>query len=543
MFITDASKVILRVNRMFTEITGYNAQEAVGQTPKLLSSGRHDAALYASIWDGIKLSGAWQGELWSRRKDGTVYPQNLGISSVKNDAGVTTHYVGAFTDITSYKAAEEQIQALAFSDQLTGLPNRMQLAVRVEQAMSADEQHQSQSAMLLVDLDNFKNINDTLGHEHGDLMLQGAATRLKGCVREGDTVARLGADEFVLLLTQLNSDPLEATKQTQIVASKILDALRQSYRVEQVEVSCSASIGISMFGQAHENVAEPLRRAELAMYQAKAAGRDTLRFFEPQMQALVNARIALEVALREAIRKQQFQLYYQPQWNDLGQITGVEALLRWQHPLRGPVSPAEFIALAEETGLILPIGNWVLQTACRQLANWAGQSALSALTIAVNVSARQFHQADFVDQVLEQLQSTGADPHRLKLELTETMLVSQVDEVIAKMKALKAHGVGFSLDDFGTGYSSLAYLKRLPLDQLKIDQGFVRDILTDADDAAIARMVIALADSMGLIVIAEGVETETQRELLASLGCHNYQGYLFSRPLPVAEFEALAQRS
>ncbi len=542
MYITDAKKTILRVNKMFSEITGYSAQEAIGQTPRLLSSGQHDGAFYTAMWDSINRSGAWQGEIRNRRKNGTIYPQSLSISSVRNDVGLTTHFVGAFTDVSSYKAAEEQIQNLAFTDQVTGLPNRTLLTVRMDQAMAPDEQRRHQNAALLVDLDNFKNINDTLGHENGDLVLQSAAKRLRDCVREGDTVARLGADEFVLLLTHLNPDPLEAIKQTQTVAGKILEALRQPYRIEQVEVSCSASIGISLFGLAHENVAEPLKRAELAMYQAKAAGRNTLRFFEPQMQALVSARLALEAALREAIQKQQFELYYQPQLNDQGHITGVEALLRWQHPLRGLVPPAEFIALAEETGLILPIGNWVLETACKQLASWAGQSAFAELTIAVNVSARQFHQADFVEQVLAHLQSTGADPHRLELELTETMLVAQVEEVIAKMKALQARGIRFSLDDFGTGYSSLAYLKRLPLDQLKIDQGFVRDILTDADDAAISKMVIALADSMGLRVIAEGVETEAQRELLARLGCLNYQGYLFSRPLPLAQFEAYARR-
>ena len=542
MFITDASKVILRVNRVFTEITGYSAQDAVGQTPKLLNSGQHDAAFFSAMWERINLSGAWQGEIWNRRKNGTVYPQSLSISSVKNDAGLTTHYVGAFTDITTYKAAEQQIETLAFSDQLTGLPNRMQLTVRMEQAIVANQQQRHQSGLLLVDLDHFKNVNDALGYDSGDTVLQSAARRLSGCVREGDTVARLSADEFVVLLTPLNPDLPQAIKQAETVANKILEALNQPYRSVHDEISCGASIGITLFGVAQENVAEILKRAELAMYAAKAAGRNTLRFFDPTMQALVSARLTLEAALREAIQNRQFELYYQPQLNDQGRITGVEALLRWRHPLRGPVSPAEFIPLAEETGLILPIGNWVLQTACRQLASWAGHSALAELTIAVNVSARQFQQADFVDQVLAQLQSTGANPHRLKLELTETMLVSQVNEVIAKMKAIKAHGVSFSLDDFGTGYSSLAYLKRLPLDQLKIDQGFVRDILTDPDDAAIARMVISLADSMGLTVIAEGVETEKQREMLASLGCHNYQGYLFSRPLPVRDLEALMER-
>jgi EAL domain-containing protein (putative c-di-GMP-specific phosphodiesterase class I) len=355
-------------------------------------------------------------------------------------------------------------------------------------------------------------------------------------------VARLGADEFVVLLRQLDPNPLEAAMQAEAVANKLLDAIRQPYKLGGTGVSCTASIGITFFGEQHEDTAEPLKRAELAMYQAKSHGRNTLRFFDPQMQDVVNARVAMEAALREAIGANQFQLHYQAQVRDQGLIMGAEALIRWRDPKRGMVSPAEFIPLAEETGLILPIGAWVLETACRQLAQWASQPEMEPLTLAVNVSARQFHQKDFVDQVLSTLHRTGARPQRLKIELTESMLVSNVQEVIAKMHALKGKGVSFSLDDFGTGYSSLAFLKRLPLDQLKIDQGFVRDILVDPDDAAIAKMVVALADSMGLAVIAEGVETEAQRDCLAGLGCHNYQGYLFSRPLPIQDFEALVQR-
>jgi diguanylate cyclase (GGDEF)-like protein len=396
---------------------------------------------------------------------------------------------------------------------------------------------------LLVDLDNFKNINDALGHEQGDLALQQVAKRLSMCLQEGDIVARLGADEFVVILEQMDQSPLEVAMQAETLGNKILDALRQTYRLNDSDISCSASIGITLFGELHEDTVEPLKRAELAMYQAKAAGRNALRFFEPQMQIAVRARVAMEAGLRDAIGTDQFLLHYQAQVTRQTQITGVEALLRWQHPRRGMVSPAEFIGLAEETGLILPIGNWVLEAACKQLAQWAGQSEMEHLTIAVNVSARQFHQRDFVDQLLSTLHRSGANPALLKLELTETMLLANVEDVVAKMNELKGKGVDFSLDDFGTGYSSLSYLKRLPLGQLKIDQGFVRDILLDSEDAAIARMVVALANSLGLSVIAEGVETEAQRDFLARLGCHHYQGYLFSRPLPVADLEALVKLS
>jgi predicted signal transduction protein with EAL and GGDEF domain len=355
-------------------------------------------------------------------------------------------------------------------------------------------------------------------------------------------VSRLGGDEFVVLLEQLDQNPLEAAMDAEMAGNKILAALRHPYELDGVEISCGASIGIALFGEQHEDTVEPLKRAELAMYEAKAHGRNTLRFFDPRMQTSVNSRIAMEAGLREAIERNHFVLHYQAQVTEQGRVIGAEALLRWLDPRRGMVSPAEFIPLAEETGLILQVGHWVLESACRQLAKWATQPALAQLTLAVNVSAKQFHQRDFVDQVLSTLHRTGAKPDRLKLEMTESLLLAHVEDVIAKMNALKGGGVTFSLDDFGTGYSSLSYLKRLPLDQLKIDQGFVREILSDPNDAAIAKMVIALADSMGLSVIAEGVETEAQRDFLSALGCHHYQGYLFSRPLPIQEFEAFVER-
>lgn len=542
MFVTDTASVILRVNQGFTRITGYSAEDAVGQTPRMFSSGRHDCAFYVQMWNHIKQHGTWGGEIWNRRKCGEVFPQWVTITAVKDDAGQTTHYVAAFTDITQRKAIEEQIKHLAFYDPLTHLPNRRLLLDRLEMALASGARHARKGALLFVDLDNFKTLNDTLGHANGDLLLKEVALRLNACVRDVDTVARLGGDEFVVMLEDLSENPLEAATQAKLVGEKMLAALNHPYQLAGHEHLSTPSIGVTLFGETNENIDEPMKRADLAMYQAKAAGRNTVRFFDPQMQAVVTARVALEKGMREGLARDQFLLYYQAQVKGAGQITGVEVLLRWKHPQRGMVSPAEFIPLAEETGLILPLGLWVLNTACSQLAHWATQAPLAHLTIAVNVSARQFHKDDFVDQVLAALARTGANPQRLKLELTEGLLIANVEDVIAKMSALKAAGVGFSLDDFGTGYSSLSYLKRLPLDQLKIDQGFVRDILVDPNDAAIARMVVVLAESLGLAVIAEGVETEAQRDFLAREGCHAYQGYLFSRPLPLVEFEAFAER-
>ena len=433
-----------------------------------------------------------------------------------------------------------QIDTLAFYDPLTGLPNRRLLLDRLEQSLHVSTRHARKSALLFVDLDNFKTLNDTLGHFQGDALLVQVAQRLKTCIREGDTLARLGSDEFVVMLEDLSEDDIEAATQAETVGEKILNAFVTAFQLDQGDHHTTPSIGITLFGcETVESSEQPLKRAELAMFQAKAAGHNTLRFFDPRMQAEVSARAALEADLREAVQKQQFVLHYQPQVVGGGRMTGVEALVRWQHPKRGMVSPAEFIPLAEETGLILPMGQWVLETACAQLAQWAADPLLAQLTMAVNVSARQFQQADFVDSVLVTLERTGATPRLLKLELTESMLVDNVESIIAKMGALKARGVSFSLDDFGTGYSSLTYLKRLPLDQLKIDQGFVRNIVTDPNEAAIAKMVIALAESLGLSVIAEGVELQAQADFLAHLGCHAYQGYLFSRPLPLDALELL----
>ena len=542
MMVTDPDGVILRVNRAFTETTGYTAEEAVGRTTRLLKSGRHNADFYREMWETINRTGGWQGEIWDRRKTGEEYPKWLTISAVKDDNGIVTHYVGTHFDITERKKAEEKIRELAFFDQLTGLPNRTLLLDRLRQAMTASSRDGSYGALLFIDLDNFKTLNDTLGHDMGDLLLKQAAQRLISSVRMGDSVARLGGDEFVLVLGGLGMSEREAAIDAEMVSEKVLAALNQPYRLGDVTHHCTASIGATLFSGHLTTIEDLMKQADLAMYKAKDAGRHTLRFFDPDMEVDVLNRAALEKDLREAVQEGQFLLHYQAQVVGEGRLTGAEVLVRWQHPLRGMVSPAEFIPLAEETGLILPLGHWVLETACAQLAAWASRPEMAHLTVAVNVSAHQFSQNDFVDQVLAVLNKTGANPQRLKLELTESLLVGNVQNTIEKMFALKARGVGFSLDDFGTGYSSLSYLRRLPLDQLKIDQSFVRDVLSDPNDAAIARTIVALAKSLGLGVIAEGVETEAQRDFLASSGCHAYQGYFFSRPLLLEGFEAFARR-
>ena len=538
--VTDANGVILRVNHAFTESTGFAEAEVLGKTPRLLQSGRHDKDFFRTMWETIYRTGGWQGEIWDRRKNGEVYPKWLAISAVKGSDGAVTHYIGTHTDISVRKQAEEKIHELAFFDQLTGLPNRTLLLDRLKQNMTATGRRGGFGALLFIDLDNFKEINDTLGHDVGDLLLKEVAQRLTQCVREGDTVARLGGDEFVVILANLGKGERDAATGTETAAEKILATLNQIYRFGDAAHHSTASIGATLFNGHPISIDTLMKQADLTMYKAKEAGRNTVRFFDPAMEVAVKARAALENDLRQAVEAKHFVLHYQAQVAG-GLVTGAEVLVRWKHAQRGMVSPAEFIPLAEETGLILPLGDWVLETACTQLAVWATQPPIAHFTLAVNVSALQFKQPDFVERVLAVLGSTGANPHRLKLELTESMLADNVQDIIEKMFMLKARGVGFSLDDFGTGYSSLSYLKRLPLDQLKIDQSFVRDVMVDANDAAIAKTVVALAQSLGLGVIAEGVETEAQKDFLASSGCHAYQGYFFSRPLPLDDFESFAQ--
>jgi diguanylate cyclase (GGDEF)-like protein len=436
-------------------------------------------------------------------------------------------------------ATEEEIRSLAYYDPLTHLPNRRMLIERLRHAMIGSSRTGRAGALLFIDLDNFKTLNDTLGHDMGDLLLLQVGTRLVRCIREGDTVARLGGDEFVVMLEGLGYETADAAAQAETIGRKILAALCAPYDLAGKRHQSTSSIGITLFEGASHTIDELMKRADLAMYNAKTAGRNTLRFFDPHMQTVVSARAALEHDLREGLQQDEFVLYYQSQRDMNGRITGAEVLLRWNHPERGMVSPNDFIPLTEETGLIIPIGRWVLESACRQLAAWGREEQAAHLTVAVNISVRQFRQSDFVEQVLQALAASGADARRLKLELTESLLMDDVEGIIDKMTALKRHGVCFSLDDFGTGYSSLSYLKRLPLDQLKIDQSFVRDVTVDPNDAAIASTIVALAHHMGLDVIAEGVETAAQADFLMSIGCCAFQGYLYGKPVPVAEFEQM----
>lgn len=537
MFIADADNRIVQVNQTFSEITGYDEQEVVGLTPAMLNSGRHDVAFYQKMWQSLNEQDRWQGEVWNRRKNGEVYPQWLTISVVRNDSGAVTHYVATLSDITQRKAAEQEIHQLAFFDALTGLPNRRLLIDRIEATLKEAQREGHYSAVMFIDLDNFKTINDSLGHYQGDALLVSVAKRLAGIVRDSDTAARLGGDEFVVMLHELGNDIVVAAQHAERIAYKLLTALKEPIVIDGHPLQVSGSIGITLFSGQQIGVSEILQQADLAMYQAKASGRNALRFFDPSMQAVVMERAQLEADLRHVIERKELSLYYQTQVDDRGQVVGVEALVRWLHPERGMVSPGVFIPLAEETHLIGMIGEWVLETACRQLVVWSQQPHSSTLSAAVNVSPNQFRQEGFVEQIKAVLARTGANPQRLKLEVTESLLMEDVDEVRCRMEALRQLGIRFSLDDFGTGYSSLAYLKQLPLDQLKIDQSFVRDVLEDPADAAIVHTVIALAHSLELEVIAEGVETQAHRDWLSAQGCQMYQGFLFSRPQPVEKLK------
>lgn len=537
--ISDDRDNISYLNQRFVSTTGYT-QDDIPTLADWWQRAQPDDATRQRILDswnrGVHDDSpgeACEAEL--RCKDGTQRTFVISTTPLKDDAPGTRLMI--LFDITERKAAEQAINNLAFYDSLTGLPNRRLLLERLRQALAASRRSGRHGAVLYIDLDNFKTLNDTLGHEVGDLLLRQVALRLTHGVRLADTVARLGGDEFVVMVEDLGDSVEDSADQARVVGDKIIALLGQPYRLPAGnEYHSTPSIGIALFDDASDTVDDLLRHADLAMYQAKTAGRNTLRFFDPQMQAAIMARAALETGLRTALAEAQFVLHYQAQLDSDGTLTGVEALVRWQHPQSGLVAPGQFIALAEETGLIVQLGEWVLKSACAQLARWASDGRMARATLAVNVSARQIRAPDFVDQVVAALDATGADPRLLKLELTESQLVDNIESVIATMDRLKAHGVGFSLDDFGTGYSSLSYLKRLPLDQLKIDQSFVRDILTDPNDAAIARMIVVLADTLNITVVAEGVEREEQRDALAMLGCHVYQGYFFNRPLPIDAF-------
>jgi diguanylate cyclase (GGDEF)-like protein/PAS domain S-box-containing protein len=543
VIISDASNRILRVNLSFTKITHYTAEEVIGKNPCFLQSDRHNKTFYAAMWESIKNTGAWKGETWNHRKTGEAYLQYLNITAVHDSEGNVTNYVATFTDITQSKKDAEKIEWLAFYDPLTGLSNRRRLYDRLKQALSSSQHSGRKGTLLFLDIDHFKNLNDTLGHDKGDLLLRMVAKRLESCVSRDDTVARLGGDEFVVMLENLSETASEAIIETEMIGNRILSSLNQSYQLNSYYYHITLSIGATLFNGQELSVDELLKQADIAMYQAKASGRNTLRFFDPQMQNNITMRVQLEADLRQALTENQFTLHYQPQVYFDGKITGAEVLIRWQHPRRGFISPTDFIPLAEETHLILPIGQWVLETACAQLKQWETDQHTQHLQLAVNVSACQFHQPDFVENVCQILHSSKINPTKLKLELTETMVLDNIEETILKMNALKQIGVRFSMDDFGTGYSSFAYLTKLPIDQLKIDQSFVRNIGMKSSDGIIIQTIIGMAKNLTMQVIAEGVETETQRIFLEQNDCQFFQGYLFSKPVTIEQFEQLFENT
>ena len=539
MMVTDENAVIIQVNQAFTRLTGYSAEDAIGKNPSMLKSDCQDAEFFQRMWDSLRIDKCWQGEIWNQRKNGEVYPEWLNITAVIGEDGKVTNYVGAFVDFTERKKAENEIHHLAFFDPLSQLPNRRMLLDRLRQAVATGARNQSGGALLFIDLDNFKTLNDTKGHAIGDLLLVEVSKRLQACVREGDTVARFGGDEFVLLLEGLSKDEAQAAVQARMVGEKVLEVLNRPYILEGNEFHSSSSMGITLFIDYKQKLDELLKQADTAMYEAKKSGRNTLRFFDPVMQDELEARAQLEVGLREALYRQEFRLYYQMQVDHEQNILGAEVLLRWNHPERGLMPPMQFIPLAEETGLILPIGQWVVESACKQIKAWEADSRTREIQLSVNVSGRQFRQADFVTQVSKILNRTGINPALLKLELTESIVLHNVADTIAKMQVLRQIGVKFSMDDFGTGYSSLSYLTQLPLNQLKIDQSFVHHIGTKASDATIIQTIIGMANNLGMEVIAEGVETIEQRDFLEANGCMLYQGYLFGNPVPLDEFNRL----
>jgi diguanylate cyclase (GGDEF)-like protein/PAS domain S-box-containing protein len=542
MMVTDERMRIVRVNQAFTRFTGYSAAEALGRTPALLKSGRHDEGFYADMWAAIEGRKFWQGEIWNRHKNGKVYAHWLTISAVCAPSGQTTHYVGVLSQITKNHEAEAEIHRLAYYDALTGLPNRRLLQDRLQQALNGSARSGHHGAILFIDLDNFKKLNDSLGHDAGDKLLCDAARRLAAAVREVDTIARIGGDEFVVILEGLDAAVDQAGLQAQHVGEKIRLALERPFDLGAREFSITASMGASLFGSHKTTVEDLLKHADLALYKAKDSGRNALRFFDPRMQATLDHRVALENDLRLAIAREGLLVYLQPQIDAEGRIIGAEALLRWPHARLGMVEPGEFIALAEDTGMILTLGSWAMRQACERLKMWAADPALSLLQLAINVSQKQFRQRDFVAGLRQAIELSGADPTRLKIEITESMMAGDPAEALEKMHALKDIGVGISIDVFGTGYSSLSYLTQLPITQMKIDKSFVHNLPQNPRDAVVAHTIINMARSLSMSVIAEGVETVAQFDFLLSHGCDEFQGFLFGRPMPLAAFEAIVRR-
>jgi diguanylate cyclase (GGDEF)-like protein/PAS domain S-box-containing protein len=524
--ITDGEMRVLSVNPAFTVITGYSTEDAVGQTPYSLSPGVRSQERDQEIWQRVWHHGYWQGEVWDRRRNGDIYPKWLTVSVVRDAVGRPVNYIEIFSDVSERKEREERVRHLAHHDFLTDLPNRVLLNDRIAQAISHAERNRSQVAVLFLDLDRFKNVNDSLGHSVGDKLLQEVARRLRSCMRASDTVSRQGGDEFVILMPDV-ADPADIARGAQ----KILDAVASLYSIDGHELNTTPSIGISVYPNDGEDVDTLLKNADAAMYHAKESGRNNYQFFTQDMNTRALERLSLERSLRRAVEREELRLHYQPQYEvSTGRIVGVEALVRWQHPDFGLIPPGRFIHFAEDINLIRDLGKWVLHEACRQGCAWQAQG-LPAVRMAVNISAIQFNDPDFPGTVLAALRATGLEARHLELELTETIIMQDVGRATNSLEQLKTLGLELAIDDFGTGYSSLSYLKRFPIDLLKIDQSFVRDITTDNDDAAITSAIIALTHNLGLRTIAEGVETTEQLKFLESRGCDEVQGFLFSRPL------------
>ena len=527
ILITDAQNRIIAANAAFTKLTGETADEVLGENPKILSSGKTPPEVYQQMWQSLSERNAWEGELWDRRKTGEIYPKWLSINVIRDQNGLVTNYIGSFNDISERKASEERFLRLAYHDALTNLPNRLNLHERLEQTINLCKRNQKKFALLLIDLDRFKAINDTLGHHVGDLLLIEVARRLTMSVRETDVVARLGGDEFVVVLGAIES-PADAAE----VDDKIVQMVAAPYLISGNDLRTSPSIGICIYPDDAHEIGMLLKSGDVAMYHAKAKGRGNYQFFTEEMNQVVMKRQFMEADLRTALERQQFMLYYQPQLDlTSGHLTGLEALLRWQHPTRGMVPPAEFIPVVEEMGMIVQLGSWVLREACKQLKQWQ-EEGLTGIRVSVNLSAIQFLDKDLAEHIQAILEETRLDADCLDLEVTESMSMASPTDTIAIMRVLAENGMTLSIDDFGTGYSSLAYLKLFPIHTLKIDRSFVKDIETDTNDADICDVTVLLAHKMGLNVVAEGVETEAQLKFLLSIGCNKIQGFLISKPLP-----------
>jgi len=532
--ITDARAIVLKVNHAFTKITGYSEEESVGQHMSFLKSGRQDASFYAALWKELRETGRFEGEIWNRRKNGDVFPEWITITAVKDNNDVVTHYVGVFSDITAKKASEDEIRSLAFYDPLTNLPNRRLLLDRIQQEIIEAKRTHCFGVVIFLDLDRFKLLNDSLGHHVGDELLIQVSQRLKSVLRDGDTASRLGGDEFVVLLPQQGKTAESAADKAIYVAERIRVLLNKPYDINNVEHTFSCSLGVAVFPEDSDQESTILQQADTAMYLSKAKGKNCISFYHSSMQETADKRLLLENELRFAVNNQQLCLFYQPQVDELGRIVSAEALIRWIHPEKGLISPADFIPVAEESSLILSVGFWVVNEACRQISEWniLGQTLNH---IAINVSSRQFKQQDFVDEVSAAISKHGISANKLTLELTESIVAEDINDTIQKMNALKALGIKISIDDFGTGYSSLSYLKQLPIDQLKIDQSFVKDINIDPENTIIVETIINMANNLGLNVIAEGVETKEQAQFLKQKGCNSYQGYYYGRPMPAED--------